>query len=125
MKAKSIETPATLAEEVRGFLRRDFHPHFGERADEFPSNATWRRLRDLGTEIWLDTGDIDAAACLWTSQHTALTTNNTMLNKEVQKGRYDALIPQAAKLLDGHPGMTDRRRMLEIAFILNAAHALK
>ena len=38
----------------------------------------------LGSELWLDTGDIEAAAEPWTEEFTALTTNNTLLNAEVQ-----------------------------------------
>jgi hypothetical protein len=43
-------------------------------------------------------------------EFTALTTNNTLLNKEVQKGIYDQLVParrRCAKKLD--PKMTKDR----------------
>src|SRR4051812_9954513 len=59
------------------------------------SSPFWRGLRALGSELWLDTGDIAAAGALWTSEFSALTTNNTLLNKEIQTGVYDRLIADA------------------------------
>ncbi|MFB3892456.1 MAG: transaldolase family protein [Phycisphaerae bacterium] len=119
-----VETTPDLAEHVKEFILADFHPRYGQLAETFTSSATWRRLRELGTELWLDTGDIDEAAGLWTREFTALTTNNTLLNKEVQKGQYDDLIASAAKMLREY-GLDERRMVLEIAFILNARHALR
>lgn len=86
------------------------------------SDPFWAGLRDLGSELWLDTGDMDAAGELWTSQFSALTTNNTLLNKEVQKGIYDDLVKEADSLLSG---LQPRLRVLEISFILNVRHGLR
>ncbi|MDR4988163.1 MAG: transaldolase family protein [Bacteroidales bacterium] len=85
-------------------------------------HSFWAALRQAGTEVWLDTGDLDEAASLWCNSMTALTTNNTLLNKEIQKGIYDDLIPEANKLL---AGLDLHERIVEIAFILNARHGLK
>ncbi|MBN1834708.1 MAG: hypothetical protein JW820_02595 [Spirochaetales bacterium] len=99
-----------------------------ENAAEFPparSFATdpfWQGLRAVGTELWLDTGDLEAAASLWTREFTALTTNNTLLNKEIQKGLYDSVIEAAGPLLDD---LELEERVIEIAFLLNALHGLK
>jgi transaldolase len=114
----------TLATEVRDFVREGFKPRFGQLAEAFPSNPLWRRLRDLGTSLWLDTGSMEDAARLWTREFTALTTNNTLLNAEIQKGQYDDLIVEADGLLASY-GLTERQRILEIAFILNARHGLR
>jgi transaldolase len=76
----------------------------------------------LGTQLWLDTGSLSESAALWTRRFSALTTNNTLLNREVQSGQYDGLIAEAAKLL---AGADERTRRLEIAFILNARHGLR
>jgi transaldolase len=114
-----------LAEEVRKFVRRDFHPRFGHLRDTFGTNSVWRRLRELSTELWLDTGSATDAGKLWTREFWALTTNNTLLNQEVQKGTYDDDVREAATLLDSYPELSDRQYMLEIAFILNAMHGLK
>jgi transaldolase len=54
-------------------------------------DAFWEALRETGTELWLDTGDIDEAEAIWSSEMSALTTNNSLLNNEIQKGFYDIL----------------------------------
>jgi len=87
----------------------------------FPSDPFWKGLKNVGTELWLDTGDIDAASGLWNGEFTALTTNNTLLNNEIQKGIYDELIERSGKLL---AGLDLQERVVEIAFILNATHGL-
>lgn len=116
---------STLDLRVRELVLSGFAPRFGELRGRFGSNPLWKALRALGTELWLDTGDIEAARALWTQEFTALTTNNTLLNKEVQKGTYDALIGEAARLLSDFPQLTDEQRKLEVAFILNARHGLR
>ena len=115
---------AELAAAVGSFVRRGFRPRFGQLAAQFGSRPILRRLRQLGTELWLDTGSIDAAAARWCRELTALTTNNTLLNREVQTGTYDELIPQAAALLEPF-GLDERQRLLELTFILNARHGLR
>jgi transaldolase len=113
-----------LARQVHEFVRRDFTHRFGETPQAFGTHPVWKKLRALGTELWLDTGSMEESAPLWTREFTALTTNNTLLNREVQKGQYDTLIKEANALLAKHR-LSDRERLLEIAFILNARHALK
>jgi transaldolase len=86
-------------------------------------DAVWAALRKAGTRLWLDTGDIDAASKIWNAEFEALTTNNTLLNAEVQKGIYDDLIKQAAAIArEENPGIGERELILEIAFALNAHH---
>lgn len=113
-----------LSRRVREFVLDGFHPHFGERSKDFPSRSVWGRLRELGTELWLDTGDISQIRELWTREFTALTTNNTLLAAEVRKGAYDAFIREAWQLLEGLP-LGEQERKLEMAFILNARHSLR
>lgn len=121
------ETPrhdSRLAREVAQFCTQQVAQPQQSRSS-FPTSPLWAAAGKTGTALWLDTGDIDAAKELWTREFTALTTNNTLLNKEVQKGIYDALVPQAAQLLKSL-GVTDRGQLVqEIAFILNAVHGLK
>ncbi len=38
------------------------------------SDPTLARLRELGTELWLDTGNLEEAQSLWKSQFSAATT---------------------------------------------------
>ena len=82
----------------------------------------WSGLGSQGTELWLDTGDMNAAAELWSGDFTALTTNNSLLNKEIQKGIYDDLVRRAQPLVDVLP---EDEQVMEISFILNAVHGLR
>jgi transaldolase len=66
---------------------------------------------------------MDEISTMWRREFTALTTNNTLLNKEVQKGIYDDLIGQVAAELKGQ--VPDDELVVEIAFVLNARHGLR
>ncbi|MBK8100068.1 MAG: transaldolase [Planctomycetes bacterium] len=115
---------SALGKQVAEFCRK----HVPATADKpnFPSSPLWAAVAKAGTSLWLDTGDIDAAKTLWTREFKALTTNNTLLNKEVQKGIYDELVPDAAALVRGIAKDLDEQGIvLEIGFILNAVHGLK
>jgi len=125
MTTATIRAGSKLSEQVHDFVRRDFTPHFGRRQAEFASDELWKQFLDLGTELWLDSGNFEEVRSVWTREFSALTTNNTLLNKEVQTGTYDALISEAADLLAGFEDLTEREVMLEIAFILNATHGLR
>jgi transaldolase len=108
----------TTRERLTELIRKDVsEPRVKPEADPF-----WGSLAKTGTEIWLDTGDIEAARNLWTREMKALTTNNSLLNKEVQKGIYDDFIREAGEILtDLDPEDTVR----EVAFALNAHHGLR
>jgi len=115
-----------LVELTRGLVLEGFEPHYGARAQAFSASPVWAKMRELGSELWLDTGDIAAAGKLWTREMGALTTNNTLLNKEVQKGTYDTLVTRAANALrKAFPAMDEAFLVREIAFVLNAYHGLR
>ena len=82
----------------------------------------WQKLRNTGTELWLDTGDMEEAERIWSAEMTALTTNNTLLNKEIQKGIYDDFIEGAKEIVKSLPL---KEQIIEIAFILNARHGMR
>jgi transaldolase len=82
----------------------------------------WESLLNTGTELWLDTGDIEEAEANWSAELSALTTNNTLLNNEIQKGIYDIFITEAKSIVRDLP---PEERVKEIAFILNARHGLR
>jgi transaldolase len=82
----------------------------------------WESLRNAGTELWLDTGDMEEAEANWTAEMSALTTNNTLLNNEIQKGIYDVFISESKSIVRDLP---QEDRVKEIAFILNARHGLR
>jgi transaldolase len=109
-----------LAERVRDIVLSDF----GQEATPMKaaSKKPWGRVKACGTELWLDTGDIDEASSLWCEEFSAVTTNNTLLNREVQKGTYDELVARVADELRGEAPEEDLP--LEIAFVLNAYHGL-
>lgn len=86
------------------------------------TDTFWQSLRSAGTELWLDTGDMDEAMANWTAEMSALTTNNTLLNNEIQKGIYDNFIPSALEIVSHLP---KDEQVKEIAFILNARHGLR
>ncbi len=117
---------SALAGAVARFCREGHEPPPTGLRQGLPSSDRWRSLAAAGTALWLDSGDVEAVRKLWTREFTALTTNNTLLNKEVQKGIYDQLIPRAADLLRKcDPKVSPERLVLEIAFILNAVHGLR
>ena len=122
------ETPrhdSPFAKQVATFCQQQVTGPRAKRAD-FASSPLWAGVQKTGTALWLDTGDVDAARELWVREFVALTTNNTLLNKEVQKGIYDRLVPAAAKLVrDADPGADQARVVQEIAFVLNAVHGLE
>jgi len=109
---------------LHDFILDGFSPRFGQVQSNLPTNACWQKIKSAGTELWLDTGNIDEISKYWTQEFTAVTTNNTLLNKEVQTGRYDSLIRKTAEILDKYD-LDDRQRKLEFAFALNAYHALR
>ncbi|MFW5829309.1 MAG: transaldolase family protein, partial [Planctomycetota bacterium] len=82
----------------------------------------WQHMMSLGTESWLDTGDMQAADRLWDQAFAALTTNNTLLNKEIQTGCYDQLIADAAQRA---PDADMHDQVSAIGLLLNVHHALR
>jgi len=120
-----IDTQAVAAV-THDISRKSFSHEFGRPEVELKQKSVWRKVRDLGTRLWLDTGDIEEAKKLWCSDFEALTTNNTLLNKEIQKGIYDGLVREAAEAVrKAAPGIDEKELILEIAFVLNAHHALR
>ncbi|HAM10617.1 MAG: hypothetical protein A2X05_07515 [Bacteroidetes bacterium GWE2_41_25] len=109
---------ADLNTRISDFLWKDINErHFTGKKDPF-----WESLITAGTELWLDTGDMSEAEANWTAEMSALTTNNTLLNNEIQKGMYDVFISEAKAVVRDLPS---EERVKEIAFILNARHGLR
>ncbi len=124
--ATTSQIASALDREVREWTLQGFKPAFGQRTNSFESGPRWKALRDTGTALWLDTGDIAGIKGMWTREFSALTTNNTLLNKEVQRGQYDDLVKRtAARLRELEPNIPSQLLVLEIAFVLNAYHGLR
>ena len=83
------------------------------------------KLRELGTELWIDTGDIEAARPLWRTEFTACTTNNTLANQVIQTGRMDEDIKRiVGELKSAYPDLGEREMLYEIGFAVNCRIAL-
>jgi len=97
----------------------------GAGATEAPSDARLDALVALGTELWLDTGNLAEARKLWHREFSGLTTNNTLVNQVVQTGALDDLVRTSAQRLRGTAGSIGRDELvMEIGFILNCRVAL-
>jgi len=109
---------ADLSTRISDFVWKNLNEkHVPGKKDPF-----WESLRNTGTELWLDTGDMEEAESNWSAEMSALTTNNTLLNSEIQKGIYDIFISEAKSIVRELP---QEDRVKEIAFILNARHGLR
>jgi len=107
-----------LAEKIKSYVTSNLNEApFDAKQDSF-----WDKLKSSGTTLWLDTGDMEEAEEVWTSDMEALTTNNTLINKVIQKGIYDDYIKESADIVSSLP-MSEQVK--EIAFILNARHGLR
>lgn len=105
-------------ERIIDFLSRDIN----EKTVQARHDTFWQALRETGTALWLDTGDMEEAEANWTAEMSALTTNNTLLNNEIQKGIYDRFIEEAKNEVKNLP---PDEIVKEIAFMLNARHGLR
>lgn len=115
----------TITETVAAFVREGFASELGRPEVGMKEVPVWMGVREAGSRLWLDTGDIEEALSLWNSNFEGLTINKTLLNREVQKGIYDGFIPKAASTIrEASPDIDERRLLLEIAFALNAYHWL-
>lgn len=111
-----------MDEIVKQKIREFIIKGIDEKPIEAKTDSFWQNLRDAGTELWLDTGDMEEAEKNWSAEMTALTTNNTLVNKEIQKGIYDEYIEQAREIVNELPL---EQQIVEIAFILNARHGMR
>jgi len=103
---------------IMDFLQKDLK----EKPVRGKKDPFWESLRKTGTSLWLDTGDMEEAEANWSAEMSALTTNNTLLNNEIQKGIYDSFIAEAKTIVKDLP---EGEKVKEIAFMLNARHGLR
>jgi transaldolase len=89
---------------------------------KFEGEPVLAALRKLGTELWLDTGDLQKARPLWRREFSALTTNNTLVNQVVQTGAMDEVIQKAVGAFESLPSEDDR--VMAVAFVVNCKVAL-
>ncbi|WP_319503597.1 transaldolase family protein [uncultured Draconibacterium sp.] len=108
----------TLKEKIKQFVLQDVN----ESKVSAGPDSFWQGLKNTGTELWLDTGDMEEAEKNWSDEMTALTTNNTLVNNEIQKGIYDDFVEQTVEIVKDLP---IEEQIVEIAFILNARHGIR
>ena len=91
----------------------------------FASKEKYKWLTNLGSRLWLDTGDSVAASKVWAAETDALTTNNTLVNQVVQTGAMDKVIAEAAtKIRVAQPDISDKEMVMETGLLVNARLAL-
>ena len=76
------------------------------------SDPLLARLKALGTEVWIDTGELEKAQEIWKDELTALTTNNTLANQVVQSGIMDKVIEDTIREIR-REAKVFRRRSIE------------
>ncbi|WP_319481637.1 transaldolase family protein [uncultured Draconibacterium sp.] len=108
----------TLKEKIKQFVLQDVN----ESKVSANPDPFWQGLKNTGTELWLDTGDMEEAEKNWSAEMTALTTNNSLVNNEIQKGIYDDFVEQTVEIVKNLP---IEEQIVEIAFILNARHGIR
>ena len=92
----------------------------------FQSDPTMARFKETGTELWIDTGDLEKAQSIWKSEFSALTTNNTLANQVVQTGVMDEVIHQTiSRLNEVASSLTKEERVTEVGFVINCHIALR
>jgi len=109
-------------ENLNDKIKQLVHKNLNEIKITVKDDPFWTSLKKTGTTLWLDTGDMQEAESNWSSEMSALTTNNTLINNEIQKGIYDSFIEETNKILKDLP---EEERIKEIAFVLNARHGLR
>lgn len=118
----NVHDDPEVARVVRELALEDYE---GPGKVEFESREKYRWLRECGTQLWLDTGDLAAASKAYSPEIDALTTNNTLVNQVVQTGALDNVLAHSAqKIRTARPDITEHDLIVELAFLANAKLAL-
>ncbi|MCL0044780.1 transaldolase family protein [Nitrospinaceae bacterium] len=116
----------TVSGELDGVIHEIACMELGNDQPLFQSDPTMARFKETGTELWIDTGDLEKAQSIWKSEFTALTTNNTLANQVVQTGVMDEVIHQTiSRLNEVASGLTEEERVTEVGFVINCRIALR
>ena len=118
-----MDTVSQKLDEVLHALAYEKIEGFASQVDSDPLLA---RLRELGSEVWVDTGELEKAEDIWKQEMTALTTNNTLANQVVQSGIMDQVIEDTIKKIrDEGLGLSEEELILEVGFVINCKIALR
>lgn len=111
-------TPALKDIALEGFSR--------PQPRSFDHHPALEALRDIGTEVWVDSGDLLAVEPLWRAEFSAVTTNNTLANQVVQSGVLDDAIKKTvAELRSAEPSATNEELIMQVGFVINCKIALR
>lgn len=92
----------------------------------FEEHPILKKLRSLGSQLWMDTGDREAALPLWKKEMSALTTNNTLANQVVQTGTMDKDIQHTiSRIREKGIEINEDNLIIEIGFVINCKIALR
>ena len=90
------------------------------------SDPLLARLKALGSEVWIDTGELAKAQEIWKDELTALTTNNTLANQVVQSGAMDKVIEDTIhKIRQEGLDLSEEEMILEVGFVIYCKIALR
>jgi transaldolase len=116
----------TVSDELDSVIHEIACMDLGNDRPVFQSDPTMARFKKTGTELWVDTGDLEKAQSVWKSEFTALTTNNTLANQVVQTGVMDKVIHQTiSRLKEVSSDLTEEERVAEVGFVINCRIALR
>ena len=116
----------TVSNELDSVIHEIACMDLGNDRPVFQSDPTMARFKKTGTELWVDTGDLEKAQSVWKSEFTALTTNNTLANQVVQTGVMDKVIHQTiSRLKEVSSDLTEEERVAEVGFVINCRIALR
>jgi len=116
----------TVSRELDSVIHEIACVDLGKGQPVFESDLVMSRFKKSGTELWLDTGDLEKAQSIWKSEFTALTTNNTLANQVVQTGVMDDVMGEVVSRLKAVAhDLTEDERVAEIGFVINCRIALR
>ena len=116
----------TVSSELDSVIHEIACVDLGKGQPVFESNPAMSQFKKSGTELWLDTGDLEKAQSIWKSEFNALTTNNTLANQVVQTGVMDNVIGEIVSRLKAvAPDLTENERVTEVGFVINCRIALR
>ncbi|GJL79873.1 MAG: hypothetical protein NPINA01_28620 [Nitrospinaceae bacterium] len=116
----------TLSQKLDELIHQIAHEEVTGEKPAAETNALLEKLCSMGSELWIDTGDLEKARSIWKNELAALTTNNTLANQVVQSGVMDDTIRETVgKIRAEAPDLKEDELVTEIGFVINCKIALR
>ena len=117
---------ATVSQKLDEILHRLAFEKIEGESPRNESDPLLAKLKALGTEVWIDTGELEKAQEIWKDELTALTTNNTLANQVVQSGAMDQIIEDTIHQIRQEAlDLSEEEMILEVGFVINCKIALR